>query len=81
MKRGICSSADVLKALDEAIHDGVDILSVSIGSGIPLFSEVDNVMGLLPVPYMLWPRASPLFVELEILDLRLSLFTTQLHGS
>nr|AID21619.1 At4g21323p-like protein [Arabidopsis halleri] len=28
---GMCSVADVWKAFDEAIHDGVDILSVSIG--------------------------------------------------
>lgn len=37
-----CTDADLLKAFDKAIHDGVDILSVSIGSDIPLFSYVDK---------------------------------------
>lgn len=39
---GGCTDADLLKAFDKAIHDGVDILSLSIGSAIPLFSYVDN---------------------------------------
>ncbi|KAB5535053.1 hypothetical protein DKX38_018139 [Salix brachista] len=38
---GGCTDADLLKAFDKAIHDGVDILSVSIGDNIPLFSYVD----------------------------------------
>ncbi|KAH0980256.1 hypothetical protein GBA52_007433 [Prunus armeniaca] len=37
-----CSSADVLKAFDEALHDGVDVLSLSIGSSIPLEQEVHD---------------------------------------
>lgn len=36
-----CSSADMLKAIDEAIHDGVDVLSISTSFPIPLFPEVD----------------------------------------
>ncbi|XP_038725627.1 subtilisin-like protease SBT3.3 [Tripterygium wilfordii] len=43
---GQCASADILKALDEAIHDGVDVLSLSIGSSIPLFSDVDERDGI-----------------------------------
>ncbi|KAF3434167.1 hypothetical protein FNV43_RR25270 [Rhamnella rubrinervis] len=37
-----CSDADLLKAFDKAIHDGVDILSVSIGNEIPLYTYVDQ---------------------------------------
>lgn len=36
----------MLKAFDEAIHDGVDVLSVSIGYPIPLFSDVDERDGI-----------------------------------
>ncbi|CAL9232339.1 unnamed protein product [Arabidopsis halleri] len=36
-----CSSADLLKAMDEAMHDGVDVLSLSIGYRLPYFSETD----------------------------------------
>lgn len=38
---GACSDADILKAFDKAIHDGVDIISLSVGNDIPLFSYVD----------------------------------------
>lgn len=43
---GQCAAADILKAFDEAIRDGVDVLSLSIGSSIPLFSEVDARDGI-----------------------------------
>ncbi|CAA7025101.1 unnamed protein product [Microthlaspi erraticum] len=36
-----CSSADLLKAMDEAIHDGVDVLSLSIGYRVPFYPETD----------------------------------------
>lgn len=39
---GGCSDADILKAFDRAIHDGVDILSVSVGTAVPLYSYVDQ---------------------------------------
>ncbi|XP_022984814.1 subtilisin-like protease SBT3.9 [Cucurbita maxima] len=37
------SGADILKGIDEAIHDGVDVLSMSIGKSIPLFPDVNDV--------------------------------------
>lgn len=43
---GQCASADMLKAFDEAIHDGVDVLSLSIGFWIPLYSDVDERDGI-----------------------------------
>ncbi|CAN8246596.1 unnamed protein product [Cochlearia groenlandica] len=36
-----CSSADILKAMDEAMQDGVDVLSLSLGSGVPMYPETD----------------------------------------
>lgn len=43
---GKVSSADILRAFDEAIHDGVDLLSLSIAGDIPLFSDVDERNGI-----------------------------------
>ncbi|XP_054792138.1 subtilisin-like protease SBT3.6 isoform X2 [Prosopis cineraria] len=43
---GVCAAADILKALDEAIHDGVDVLSLSIASDLPLYSDVDVRNGI-----------------------------------
>ncbi|XP_019099349.1 PREDICTED: subtilisin-like protease SBT3.5 [Camelina sativa] len=36
-----CSSSDILKAMDEAMHDGVNVLSLSLGAQIPLYPETD----------------------------------------
>ncbi|KAL8156342.1 subtilisin-like protease SBT3.9 isoform X2 [Apium graveolens] len=43
---GGCSSADLLAAFDDAIFDGVDLLSVSIGSSPPLSSYVDDLLAV-----------------------------------
>ncbi|XP_011629200.1 subtilisin-like protease SBT3.9 isoform X2 [Amborella trichopoda] len=39
---GSVSAADMLKAFDYAIHDGVDVLSLSLGVSLPLYSYVDE---------------------------------------
>ncbi|XP_019195112.1 PREDICTED: subtilisin-like protease SBT3.10 [Ipomoea nil] len=38
---GAFNAADALKAFDEAIHDGVDVISASFGPDVPLSAEVD----------------------------------------
>ncbi|KAL5791053.1 hypothetical protein ACOSQ2_005941 [Xanthoceras sorbifolium] len=43
---GGCSSADLLAAFDDAIYDGVDVLSVSLGSSPPLSTYVDDVVSI-----------------------------------
>ncbi|KAJ9132803.1 hypothetical protein P3X46_033636 [Hevea brasiliensis] len=43
---GGCSSADVLAAFDDAVFDGVDVLSVSIGSTPPLATYVEDPVAI-----------------------------------
>ncbi|XP_058085389.1 subtilisin-like protease SBT3.6 [Magnolia sinica] len=40
------TSADVLKAFDDAIHDGVDVLSLSLGYILPLYFDVEERSGI-----------------------------------
>ncbi|XP_052482733.1 subtilisin-like protease SBT3.9 isoform X3 [Gossypium raimondii] len=43
---GGCSSADLLAAIDDAIFDGVDIISASLGSPPPLSTYVDDALAI-----------------------------------
>ncbi|KAJ6671438.1 hypothetical protein OIU85_015205 [Salix viminalis] len=43
---GACAEADLLAAFDDAIFDGVDVLSVSIGSPPPLATYVEDAIAI-----------------------------------
>ncbi|PIN21119.1 Tripeptidyl-peptidase II [Handroanthus impetiginosus] len=44
----LCSSSDILAAMDDAVRDGVDVLSVSLGGSFPHLPEVspDNAIAI-----------------------------------
>ncbi|KAL3342372.1 hypothetical protein AABB24_026407 [Solanum stoloniferum] len=48
---GVCNSADIIKGIDEAINDGVDVLSISIGLTTPQYVDVDMLNGIAFASY------------------------------
>ncbi|XP_049394262.1 subtilisin-like protease SBT3.4 isoform X1 [Solanum stenotomum] len=48
---GVCNSADIIKGIDEAINDGVDVLSISIGLTTPQYADVDMRNGIAFASY------------------------------
>ena len=47
--QSLCYDADAIAAIDEAIHDGVDVLSISIGGGGDYFTDMKAIGSLLAV--------------------------------
>ncbi|XP_019154571.1 PREDICTED: subtilisin-like protease SBT3.9 [Ipomoea nil] len=45
-ERFVCAGADLLAAIDYAIHDRVDVISVSVGSPVPLASDMEAENGI-----------------------------------
>ncbi|EXC70835.1 Subtilisin-like protease SDD1 [Morus notabilis] len=39
---GLCAGADILKAFDVSVRDGVDVVSVSIAADVPSYPEADQ---------------------------------------
>lgn len=48
---GVRNSADIIKGIDEAINDGVDILSIFIGLTTPQYADVDMRNGIAFASY------------------------------
>lgn len=42
----LCSDADILAALDDAIHDGVDVVSLSLGPDPPQLNYFEDAMSI-----------------------------------